>query len=125
MRYPLDMSEGQTPLYVRLSAGPAKRLESAVAVSGKSKRQLVEEAVGAHLSDAGLVIGSAALREQPPEVLTAGEAAAMLRVSERQLLKAVERGELPGRRIGDEWRFSREALSLWLRGDTDREGGDG
>lgn len=96
-----------------------------MAVSGKSKRQLVEEAVGAHLSDGGLVLGSAALREEPPEVLTAGEAAAMLRVSERQLLKAVERGELPGRRIGEEWRFSREALSAWLRGDDGPERGHG
>lgn len=108
------MHDAQTPLYVRLSPDPARRLESAVAASGKSKRQLVEEAVGAHLSEAGLVVGSASLREELPEVLTAGEAATMLRVSEPQLLQAAERGDLPGRRIGDQWRFSRAALSAWL-----------
>lgn len=108
------MPTGQTPLYVRLSPDPARRLEHAVAVSGKSKRQLVEEAVDAHLPDAGLVVGSASLREQLPEVLTAGEAAALLRVSEAQLLQAAEQGQLPGRRIAEEWRFSRTALTCWL-----------
>jgi hypothetical protein len=31
-------------------------------------------------------------------------------------VRAAERGELPGRRIGDEWRFGREALLAWLSG---------
>lgn len=117
------MQESHTPLYVRLSADPARRLQNAVAASGKSKRQLVEEAVGAHLSDQGLVLGSASLREQPPEVLTAGEAASLLRVSEGQLLQAAEQGQLPGRRIGEEWRFSHAALSSWLAEDAREQTG--
>jgi excisionase family DNA binding protein len=44
------------------------------------------------------------------------EAAAMLRIAEPELVRAAERGELPGRRIGDEWRFGREALLAWLSG---------
>ena len=38
------------------------------------------------------------------EVLTLGEAAAYLRVSEEAVLKLVDEGTLPGQRIGDEWR---------------------
>ncbi len=117
------MQQRQTPLYVRLSADPARRLQNAVAASGKSKRQRVEESVGAHLSDAGLVLGSASLREQLPEVLTAGEAASLLRVSERQLLQAAEQGQLPAGRIGKEWRFSRAALDSWLAGPTPEQPG--
>ncbi len=103
-----------TPLYVRLSADPNRRLEKAVSVSGKSKRQLVEDAVRDHLTDEGLAVGRVALREDPPDVLTLGEAASLLRVDEQALQGAAQRGELPGRRIGDEWRFSTAALLSWL-----------
>jgi hypothetical protein len=91
-------------------------LESAVSVSGKTKRQLIEDAVGEHLSDEGLVVGRASLREQLPEVLTLGEAAAFLRIDEPQLLEASVSGELPGRVIAGEWRYSRAALVSWLGG---------
>jgi excisionase family DNA binding protein len=67
-----------------------------------------------HLADDGFVVGRVALREDPPEVLTAGEAASLLRVDEAELLKAAERDELPARRIAGEWRFSRTALPAWL-----------
>ena len=105
-----------TPLYVRLAADPARRLEEAVAASGKSKRQIVEDAVREHLTDDGdrLVVGRVTLREAAPEVLTPDEAAALLRVAEADLATAAEAGEIPGRRIGDEWRFSRDALIAWL-----------
>lgn len=116
------MAEPPTPLYVRLAADQARRLDHAVAASGKSKRQLVEDAVREHLDD-GLVVGRVALREDPPEVLTAGEAASLLRVDETQLLEAARQGELPGRRIAGEWRFSRIALLSWLCGDQDTPSG--
>ena len=86
-------------------------------MSGQSKRQLIEDAVREHLGDEGLTVGRVALRENPPEILTAPEAAAFLRVDESELLSAAVEGELPGRAIGDEWRFSRAALLAWLRGE--------
>jgi excisionase family DNA binding protein len=113
------MKEPPTPLYVRLAADQARRLEEAVSVSGKSKRQLIEDAVRDHLTDTGLAVGRIALREEAPEILTAPEAAALLRVEESELLAAAGRGELPGRAIGAEWRFSRAALLAWLRVDGD------
>jgi excisionase family DNA binding protein len=104
----------QVPLYVRLNADNARLLEQAAAACGCSKRRLIEDAVEQHLSDTGLVVGRVALREDAPDVLTAGEAAALLRIDTDQLLAAAERGEVPGRRIGEQWRFARPALLDWL-----------
>jgi excisionase family DNA binding protein len=108
------MPESMTPLYVRLPAEQARELDQAVAASGKSKRQVVEDAVRAHLGDGGLVVGHAALREAAPEILTVPEAAALLRVDDDAVIAAAEAGELPGRRLGAEWRFSRAAVLAWL-----------
>jgi hypothetical protein len=108
------MPEEQTPLYVRLSADPNRRLERAVTVSGKSKRQLVDEAVGAHFTDDGLVVGNITMREEIPQVLTLAEAAALLRVEPSALERAALGGEVPGRQIAGAWRFSKAALIAWL-----------
>ncbi len=50
----------------------------------------------------------------PTEVLTLAEAAAYLRVPEAGLRADAEAGRVPGRRVGGEWRFSRQALIDWL-----------
>jgi excisionase family DNA binding protein len=52
----------------------------------------------------------------PNDVLTADEAAALLRVGRNQLYEAVSRGEIPHRRIGRSIRFSRAVLIRWLDG---------
>lgn len=49
------------------------------------------------------------------EVLTLPEAATFLRVSEEAVSKLVDDRAIPAQRIGDEWRFSKRALSDWLR----------
>ncbi|HWD66192.1 MAG TPA: helix-turn-helix domain-containing protein [Solirubrobacteraceae bacterium] len=116
------MPSNQVPLYVRLGAEPSRRLEQAVAVSGRSKRQIVEEAVREHLDDQGTVVGRVALRESLPAVLTLEEAASMLRVPAGELEAAAAAGDVPGRRIGAEWRFAREALVAWL-GDQPQTNG--
>jgi excisionase family DNA binding protein len=108
------MPAPRTPLYVRLSEEPSRRLERAVSISGRSKRQIVEEAVRDHLDDAGLVVGRVALREPAAEVLTLEEAAALLRVGASALEAAAGTGGVPGRRIGDAWRFSKASLIAWL-----------
>ncbi len=109
-----DMPDTSKPLFVRLPAGDADDLTAAAERSGMSKRQLVGAAVRRHLEQENLVIGRADLREAPPDVLTAGEAGALLRVDEAAVLEAAERGDLPGRKLGDEWRFSQAALLAWL-----------
>lgn len=48
------------------------------------------------------------------EVLTLGEAAALLRASEAEVERMAREGALPGRRIAGAWRFSAAALLDWL-----------
>jgi excisionase family DNA binding protein len=109
-----DNANTGSALFVRLAPEESTRLERAVAASGKSKRRLVGEAVREHLTDDGLVVGRAQLHEEPHEVLSVGELAAWLRLDEPAVLAAAEAGELPGRRIGADWRFSRPAIAAWL-----------
>jgi excisionase family DNA binding protein len=48
------------------------------------------------------------------EVLTLAEAAAYVRVDKKQVRQMVQQGALPGRQIGDDWRFFKAALQAWL-----------
>jgi excisionase family DNA binding protein len=65
----------------------------------------------------GLVTGHHDFRPAPaPEVLDAVQAAELLAVEPTAVLELAVKGELPGRRIGGEWRFSRSALLAWLGG---------
>ncbi|HEX3873257.1 MAG TPA: helix-turn-helix domain-containing protein [Solirubrobacteraceae bacterium] len=108
------MEETRKALFVRLAPAETNRLDQAVATTGKSKRQLITEAVREHLTDDGLVVGRVSLRPNPDEVMTLGEAAGLLKLDETALLEAAERGELPARRLAGEWRFSRTAVLAWL-----------
>lgn len=48
------------------------------------------------------------------EVLTIGEAAVLLKVSESTIYQLSRQGGLPARKVGREWRFSKQALMVWL-----------
>jgi excisionase family DNA binding protein len=48
------------------------------------------------------------------EILTLAEAAEYLRVSQEDVVRSVGPTGLPGRRIGDDWRFLKSALQAWL-----------
>ncbi len=52
-----------------------------------------------------------------PDVLTLEEAAAYLRLSPGELSQLADWRQVPGRRIGAHWRFSRAALLEWLEGE--------
>jgi excisionase family DNA binding protein len=71
-----------------------------------------------------LIVGHHSFRPADiPDVLTPGQAAALLQVDEDAVLALAEEGRLPGRRIGDEWRFARAAVVEWLSGpEGDQEG---
>ena len=49
-----------------------------------------------------------------PEVLTLAETAKYLRVSESDVVEMATQQELPGRKIGDQWRFHNHGLVHWL-----------
>jgi excisionase family DNA binding protein len=50
----------------------------------------------------------------PQDVMTLAEAAAYLRVAEEDVLRLVREQGLPGRRVGDDWRFLKAAVERWL-----------
>ena len=50
-----------------------------------------------------------------PDVLTLEETASYLRMPTETIERVATRGQLPGRRIEDSWRFLREAIDEWLR----------
>lgn len=57
-----------------------------------------------------------------PEVLTLEELARLLSLDLDATRALAEAGEVPGRKLGDEWRFSRRAILAWLSGDGSRPG---
>jgi excisionase family DNA binding protein len=117
----------RTPLYVRLPTAEAKRLDEAAHRLNRSKQDLIASLV-ATLGDADtlrrvtvettddrLTVGHAEFRPfAPPDVLTVPELAAWLQVDESTITELAEQGELPGRKLGDEWRFARDAVVAWL-----------
>jgi excisionase family DNA binding protein len=61
------------------------------------------------------MIRGTTMPEKPlDEVLTLAEAASYLRVPEEELLRLAENRDVPGQRIGGEWRFLKRALGHWL-----------
>ena len=136
-------------LFVRIPREQARRLDRAAFELGRPKQELVSglleryvdpdsprslaqltppERSGAGdrrrvtietLEPGALAVGHHSFRPREPEVLTGDEAAELLQVDPEVVLELVERGELPGRRLGGEWRFARTALLSWLA-DGDR-----
>ena len=49
--------------------------------------------------------------------LTLDEVAKLLKVSHRTVCQLATKGELPGRKIGNRWRFSPTAVQRWLAGE--------
>lgn len=60
---------------------------------------------------------TAGLGRYLPDVLTAEQAAQLLQISSKTVKRRAQLGEIPGRRVGNQWRFSRQALIDWLDPD--------
>ena len=48
------------------------------------------------------------------EVLTLKEVAAFLKIAERTAYMMVQRGDLPGFKVGGQWRFKRKDIDEWM-----------
>lgn len=104
------MSESQ-PLFMRLPAAAAEQLDQIARDRGASKREVVTRLI----LDNDLTVGQHAFHPAPERaVLTPGQAADLLQIDEPLVLELATAHELPGRRVGNEWRFSRRALLDWL-----------
>ena len=119
----------RTPLYVRLPTPQAESLHEAAHRLNISKQDLVSRLVASlgeaesdalrrvtvETTDDHLTVGHAEFRPyDPPDVMTAQQLAAWLQVDEQTITTLAEQNELPGRKLGDEWRFAREAVVAWL-----------
>jgi excisionase family DNA binding protein len=51
-----------------------------------------------------------------PDVLTVEQAAQLLQLSAKTLKRLAQARDVPSRRVGQQWRFSRQALMAWLAG---------
>jgi excisionase family DNA binding protein len=125
-------------LFVRIPTEQARRLDRAAFELRRPKQALVSELVDRYIDDVAigarrrvtvetlepdtLVVGHHSFRPSEPdraaapapEVLRVEQAAELLQVSAELVRELAERGELPGRLLAGEWRFSRAALLEWL-----------
>lgn len=125
-------AEATRAIYVRLPVAAAERLDRAAERLGASKRDVIASLLASNL-DADVGASPARRRvivEDGPEslaighhqftpaatdgVLTLDEAAELLRVTPAALEAGAEAGDVPARRLGEEWRFRRDALLDWL-----------
>lgn len=51
------------------------------------------------------------------EVLTLQECSRYLKIAESTIYLLARKGKLPCQKVGRNWRFSKQALDMWLRGD--------
>ena len=129
-------SEGA--LFVRLPTAAVEKLDRAAEALGMRKKDLVAGLVSRYvdpdsprslgalgtLSTRDITLGvvePASTRgaysfqpHDPPEVMTAAQAADFLQIAETAVVEMAAAGKLPGRRLGRDWRFSRAALVAWL-----------
>jgi excisionase family DNA binding protein len=140
---------GTSPLFVRLSADEAARLDRAAHELGAPKREIIGALV-AHYVDPATPAGLEALRAlgvqgrrrtitlqadeaelpvgrhsfhpaEPPEVLTLEQLAALLQVDVPDAEALLEAGTIPARQVAGRWRVARRAVLDWLSG-TERSG---
>ena len=100
-------------LFVRLPTEVMASVDELVKMTGRTKQALVTEFVEAAVASP---FGAGSKPDSGSAVLDLDEVAALLRLRPEQVVARVGDGDLPGRRFGDEWRFSKEAVMRWLDG---------
>jgi len=118
----------ETALFVRIPSAEADKLHRAANVLGAPKRELITKLVARYVdpenpatlsqlggADSELAVGRAWFRPaEELEILTPAQLAGLLQMDEQTVIGLAERKEIPGRKVGEEWRFSREAILAWL-----------
>jgi|SRR3954452_2823476 len=103
------------PLYVRLPESAADKLDRAAFEMRTPKQNLVAQLVENHLT-----VGKHSFTPNDDEiVLDAEETAELLRSDTATVTAMAEDGTLPGRKVGDDWRFTRSAILRWLANEED------
>jgi excisionase family DNA binding protein len=114
------MSGPRTPLFVRLPRHQVVALDRLADASGRQKQHVLSELLADRLTspEQPLAMGRVELTQSSDphhdEVLTLEEVALLLKLPLDAVRGRAEKGELPGRRFGDAWRFARTAVLAWL-----------
>ena len=60
------------------------------------------------------------------EILTLKEVAALLKIAERTAYMMIQRGDLPGFKVGGQWRFKRKDIDAWMEAQkrAEHQGGE-
>ncbi|MHB8295787.1 MAG: helix-turn-helix domain-containing protein [Acidimicrobiales bacterium] len=110
------MPEPRAALFVRIPAAQARQLDSRARALGQTKQDVVADLLATSLVPVVTPqVGKPAL-SAADDVLTLDELAQLLKVDPGTIMVRVDAGELPGRRFGEHWRFSRRAVLTWLDG---------
>jgi excisionase family DNA binding protein len=118
----------ETALFVRIPSAEAAKLHRAADALGAPKRELITRLVAQYVDPdnptmlnalggarAEWGVGQHSFRPASEmEILTPAQLAGLLQVEEEVVVELAEKQELPGRKVGEEWRFSREAILAWL-----------
>jgi excisionase family DNA binding protein len=127
-------SRPHAALFVRIPQEQARALDRLAFESRRPKQAVVSELLSQGISqrppaagdrrvtiethEDATVIGRHAFRPYEPDVLTLEEVADLLSVEPAAVEALARSGELPGRRIGEAWRFARAAVLAWLAAGT-------
>jgi excisionase family DNA binding protein len=123
-------------LFVRIPTAHARALDRLAFELRRPKQAVVTDLLARHFGEAddrrvtvemgqeSNVIGRHAFRPYEPDVLTLEEVAQLLAVEPEAVAELARTGELPGRRIGEAWRFARAAVLEWLAQGSPPESGD-
>jgi excisionase family DNA binding protein len=117
-----------TALFVRIPSAEAAKLHRAADALGAPKRELITRLVAQYVdpddptmlnalgsAQAEWSVGQHSFRPaEQLEILTPAQLAGLLQVEEKVVIELAEVRELPGRKVGKEWRFSRETILAWL-----------
>jgi predicted DNA-binding transcriptional regulator AlpA len=95
-------------LFVRLPSRLASQLDAHIQSDGRTKQAVVTDLLATQLE--------APTDHDDDEILDLKAVAALLRVSESDVLARVADGNFPARRFGEAWRCSRNAVIVWLAG---------
>lgn len=109
------MSEPRIALFVRVPAAQARQLDSRARALGRTKQDLVADLLATSLVPGDMPQIDPPLNA-PDDVFTLDELAELLKLDPATVMVRVDAGELPGRRFGNHWRFSRRAVLAWLDG---------
>jgi excisionase family DNA binding protein len=138
-------TEERSGLFVRIPVAEAEKLDRAAFELKAPKQDLIAGLVARYVDpssperlaelgeyagsrritveamDDSLSIGRAAFQPaaEPLEVLTLRQAADLLQADVETVEEMAEAEELPGRRVGEQWRFSRQAVLKWLAADRE------